>query len=159
MTDEEIEIAVAKLHGWLHRLATLEYPVEYGGMRLPNAFGPEREAWWIIDQPAYPGVYIEPPRYLSNLVHVRNAEEAVLKTTGHWITYLQNLGIVLVRDNNAKSCWDISMVRETDYKAVAYHIAAFMRANNRQRCEALLRTFGQWPDFPEDLRPWEKYEP
>ena len=67
-----INAAIAECCGWKHRLATHQNPVERHGMRLPNYFGDDVEAFWRDD---IDGVFGSPPNYFGSLDACREFEE------------------------------------------------------------------------------------
>jgi hypothetical protein len=134
MSPEKQRIAIAEACAWQHRLATNENPVERGGMRLPNRFSIDGvEAWWHDGRPENTGVYAEPPRYLSDLNAMHEAEKTLLSEyeagrSSDWLEY----------DRQLKVITDAGVGRGH------YRTSKLWHATAAQRAEAFLRTIGKW---------------
>lgn len=67
LTDEQLcEVFALEIGGWLTRIATHANPVEQGGYRLPNYFGPDIKAWWHPSHEVHKGVYVTPPPFADS---------------------------------------------------------------------------------------------
>lgn len=68
LTDQELSEAFAvEVAGWRRRIATVENPVEQGGMRLPNHFSLKTiEAWTSESELRHTGVYSGPPSFATD---------------------------------------------------------------------------------------------
>lgn len=135
MKAEDQIVAIAEACGWKHRLATVDNPIERGGFRLPNAFGPSVEAWWHEADPEYTGVYGAPPRYLTDLNAMQVAQLTLTPTQQR--IFGMELGDILV-DMMRCNGW----IRGNEVRAECW----LWNATAAQRAEALLRTIGKWID-------------
>jgi len=102
MTDDEMRIAIAEYCGWKHTLATQQFPIVRHGMRLPNTFGPDIEAFW---HPNIEGVYASPPDYLNDLNAMHEAEKT-LKPKGGLVfhDYTVNLLEITTKERTHTYC-------------------------------------------------------
>lgn len=68
LTDSALAEAFAvEVAGWKNRFATHDDPIQRGGSRLPNHFGPSVMAWWHEDSARFPGVYVAPPPFATSV--------------------------------------------------------------------------------------------
>ncbi len=128
MSPEAQVIALAEACGWQHRWVTIYDPIERGGFRLPNTFGPGLEAWWHPTDPEYPGVYGYPPNYLTNLNAMARAEDLVCAADDH----IQTGDALRFRYSHELYNVVVPLNRQP------------FRATAAQRAEALLRALGKW---------------
>lgn len=129
MNKDKQWAAIAEACGWKHHDATSESPVIKGGMRLPNYFENRDtvDAWTHANEP---GVYCEPPRYLTDLNAMHEAEKvfyADAKQSERYADFLLD-------------------VFEMPSAFIGTARCAFLTAHATaaQRAEAFLRTIGKW---------------
>jgi len=65
---------------------------------------------------------------------------------GHCIDFVINLGEILRNEDNQPSSILLNLVQEEDVRGLSFSIYNFLRATPRQKCEAILKTYGQWED-------------
>ncbi len=130
MSPKAQRIAIAEACGWKHRLATHDAPVERCGMKLPNSFGNQIEAWWHETNEQHRGVYAIPPDFLADLNAMHGAEKAL--PLGSSVEYWHYLFDVHRRYQGSISA-----------PTVIYMVSA----TAAQRAEAFLRTLGKWEEW------------
>jgi hypothetical protein len=116
MTDEQIRLKIAERCGWHER---------------PEPVGSYNATTWWHNNDRYPSNVMPVPDYLNDLNACHEMEKACLRPTlqdnamerdekfVRWDNYMEQLGRKMSRDDIA-------------------------HATARQRCEAFLRTFGEW---------------
>lgn len=128
MSPEKINIAIAQWCGWCHRLATQDNPAYRHGIRLPNTFGPDVEAFW---KEGVDGVYASPPDFYHDLNAINEAVSHLsFGQRGYYNAELFKAAC------NGRSL--SSAIKEPDF------IFKTVNAISPQRCEALLRTVELW---------------
>lgn len=137
MTPESQRIALAKACGWKLHEATRDNPIEKGGMRLPQYFENRDsvDAWTHAD---YPGVYSEPPKYLSDLNAVHEAKLTLLKTWHQRWRFVDYLDTI-IPESTLWSC-------EEDLADRYYSAFPAICATAAQQSEALLRALDLWEE-------------
>ncbi len=114
--------ALAEWRGWKHRLATHDNPVERHGMKLPNYFGDDIEAWC---HDSMDGVYAEPPNYVADLNAIADPRAAL--DQAQRVAFLNALRAILAKR------WKRPI---SDFDLVC--------AEAHEQAEAILRAIGKW---------------
>lgn len=81
------------------------------------------------------------PDYLTDLNAMAEAEK-MLVTTGKWIEYVKQLGLIFMRDLNGKGTWELSNGGGEDHLACG--MANYVKATAAQRAESFLKTLNLW---------------
>ena len=118
MNDKKIIEEMARLDG-------LKQPF-YVGDKVYNKCG-------IV--PDYPNSHDACQRVIDGIIDL-----------GHCIDFVINLGEILRNEDNQPSSILLNLVQEEDVRGLSFSIYNFLRATPRQKCEAILKTYGQWED-------------